>query len=321
MAKKLFRKISLDRLSSPEQLDQVMTVTTPRAWMALAAMGLLVLAVTIWGIWGSIPYKTYGKGILMTSGGIHSITHPSSGILLDIRVYQGDRVKQGDVVARLEQPDLVKAILREQHALEVLEKEPVLNEEAIDSKKRDIETLQQELLYASNVIAPVNGRILESRVTKGDMVEPGKSLFSIVEEGTDTQDLVGILYIPASQGKQVLPGMEVHVSPAAVKKEEYGYMLGRVVSVSQYPATAQGMLLTLGNEELVNELAGESAPVEIRVELEINQETVSGYLWSTPQGPPGFIDSGTLCSGSVTIVTQRPIQMILPSIRNVIPLD
>src|SRR6187399_2567538 len=32
---KLFRKIALERLSSPEQLDSLMRVITPKAWLAL----------------------------------------------------------------------------------------------------------------------------------------------------------------------------------------------------------------------------------------------------------------------------------------------
>ena len=35
--------------------------------------------------------------------------------------------------------------------------------------------------------------------------------------------------------------MEVQLSPSTVPAEEHGYLLGDVISVSQFPATAQGM--------------------------------------------------------------------------------
>ena len=89
MSKSVFRKASLDRLSSPEQLDQVMSVTSPRAWLALLAIGAILLAALVWGVFGTIPSKTYGQGILLTSGGVHDITHISSGRVTDIRVRQG----------------------------------------------------------------------------------------------------------------------------------------------------------------------------------------------------------------------------------------
>ena len=36
----IFRKVALERLSSPEQLDQLLQVTDPKGWMALGALAL-----------------------------------------------------------------------------------------------------------------------------------------------------------------------------------------------------------------------------------------------------------------------------------------
>ena len=38
----LFRQESLERLSSPEQLDQMMRVVSPKAWLPLTTIGFLV---------------------------------------------------------------------------------------------------------------------------------------------------------------------------------------------------------------------------------------------------------------------------------------
>jgi HlyD family secretion protein len=40
----LLRKASLERLSSPEQLDMIMRVTSPLGWVALVAIGVLIVA-------------------------------------------------------------------------------------------------------------------------------------------------------------------------------------------------------------------------------------------------------------------------------------
>lgn len=58
----VFRAAALERLSSPEQLDERMRVVSPRAWLALAALGALLLAVVLWGAFGHLPVKTYGVG-------------------------------------------------------------------------------------------------------------------------------------------------------------------------------------------------------------------------------------------------------------------
>jgi HlyD family secretion protein len=51
----IFRKESLERLSSPEQLDQLMQVVNPRSWLPLATIGSLVVLGLIWSLIGRIP--------------------------------------------------------------------------------------------------------------------------------------------------------------------------------------------------------------------------------------------------------------------------
>ena len=58
----IFRKVALERLSSPEQLDQLMQVTSPRGWLALGAFGALLLTALGWSVLGSIPTDATGEG-------------------------------------------------------------------------------------------------------------------------------------------------------------------------------------------------------------------------------------------------------------------
>ena len=46
----LFRQEALDRLSSPDQLDQLMRVADPKRWIALTAIGALIVGVLVWGV-------------------------------------------------------------------------------------------------------------------------------------------------------------------------------------------------------------------------------------------------------------------------------
>lgn len=58
MTNNLYRKAALEKLSSPEELDQLMQVTTPKGWFALIALiGLMVLGVAI-GALGKIPVRS-----------------------------------------------------------------------------------------------------------------------------------------------------------------------------------------------------------------------------------------------------------------------
>jgi HlyD family secretion protein len=102
----VFRKVSLDRLASPEQLDQLMQVTDPRGWVALAALGAVLFTAVMWGVFGTIPEKVGGTGILVKSGGIYEVIPTAGGRVVDVAVAVGEEVSEGQVVARVEQPDL-----------------------------------------------------------------------------------------------------------------------------------------------------------------------------------------------------------------------
>ena len=50
MRRQLFRQVALERLSSPERLDELIEVTTPRLWLVLLGAGALFLAAVGWGV-------------------------------------------------------------------------------------------------------------------------------------------------------------------------------------------------------------------------------------------------------------------------------
>ena len=54
MRSELFRKKSMERLSSPEQLNDYIRVVSPAAWMVLAAVALLLVGVCVWGVFGRL---------------------------------------------------------------------------------------------------------------------------------------------------------------------------------------------------------------------------------------------------------------------------
>ena len=50
MKQDIFRKKSLERIQSPEQIDDYVRVVTPGLWLIIAAITLLLIAGITWGI-------------------------------------------------------------------------------------------------------------------------------------------------------------------------------------------------------------------------------------------------------------------------------
>ena len=51
----LFREKSLERVSSPDQLDDYVRVITPSVWVVLLAVAILVAGVIVWNALGTGP--------------------------------------------------------------------------------------------------------------------------------------------------------------------------------------------------------------------------------------------------------------------------
>lgn len=414
MRTEIFRKVALDRLSSPEQLDQVMQVTNSKGWLGLATLGALMLVAGVWSITGSISERVTGRGILLRSGGIFSVEANSDGSVTDLSVRVGDVVEEGQVVARLGQPDLADRIrqaraqvaeqeaayrrvtefrsrdlglqgrqLAEQRAnLEqsigagdrVLQslverlraEEPLVaqglitrqtllattqqvedarekvrqaradlaalrvqelqsrNETdtraqtamvAVNEARRVLASLERQLRETSEVTSPYTGRVLETMVEQGSIVERGEPILTVDQTGKSVKELEAVIYIPSLHGKTVRPGMEIQIAPSTVRREEYGYLLAKVTYVSDFPATPAGMRRVLKNDQLVTALSGVDAPYEIHADLIPDPGSPSSYRWSSLRGPPIRIQSGTLAEGNVVVERRRPIFMVIPPLR------
>jgi HlyD family secretion protein len=118
--KSVFRKKSVEELSSPDQLDQLMQVTTSKGWIALITFCAFLGAALLWGVVGSVPTRVQGTGVIIKTGGIYDVMPLASGQVTDVRVRPGDRVEKGQVIARVEQPELRDKLKQVREELEVL---------------------------------------------------------------------------------------------------------------------------------------------------------------------------------------------------------
>jgi multidrug efflux pump subunit AcrA (membrane-fusion protein) len=267
----IYRKAALDRLASPDQLDQLMQVTSRRSWIALAGFALLLAAALVWSLVGTVTDTVEGQGVLLREDGVRPVTAPCDGVVTRFLVKSGDRVQVGEPLVLLTPPD---------------------------GQPR-------------KVGSPFPGRMLSRSAREGEAVKKGAPLLML--ENLD-EPLLARLYLPVSEGYQVEPNMRVQVWPANVRRDEFGYLKGRVVSASRFPITRQELADRLQNDDLARELTTGPPKLQILVELSADPKTTSGYRWSTSAGPPLQLFSGTPCQGRIIIAEHRPIHLVFPAL-------
>lgn len=395
MSSPIFRKVALEKLSTPEQLDQLVRVTTPKGWLALIALGGAIVAAVLWGFYGRIPTKVKGNGVIIRRGGTFNIVATNAGRIVELNVPQDHVVSRGHVIARVAQPDLAahviaakgelvdlvsqretvasmtaadvrsrredlarqriflvqkkaaaekrkqglitdsvanvaqqidavnEEILKNDHELAALpsreralevgrEHELQRADLAINTAKRKLQTLEAQMKNAETIISPIPGHILSLQVAVGDLVNVGSVLCNV--ELADN-DLIATVYVSPADGKKIDVGSYVQLSPADVKQEEYGYMVGRVSYVSKFPTTETEMMYLLQNDSLVKLFSSHGAPFGIEVELLADPSTPSGFKWSSAKSPPVSITSGTVCTAGIVVSEKRPIEMVIPYLR------
>ena len=92
MEKQIFRKKSLDKLKSPESLDESIKVTNPGVWLILAAVILLLVGACVWGAFGHIdsitPVSVHSQsGVITATVTEESVTSVKTGMTVHFAEY------------------------------------------------------------------------------------------------------------------------------------------------------------------------------------------------------------------------------------------
>lgn len=181
----------------------------------------------------------------------------------------------------------------------------------IEEQGREIARLTAQLSEQRLIRAREAGQVTEIKVSGGDVIGAGSAVATLAP-ATGDAGLVALLYVPVAEGKRIQPGMRAEITPANVERAVYGHISGRVLSVAPLPATAEGVRRVLRNDALVTQLMAGGAPIEVRVALDRDRTTPSGYRWSASKGPRGGISAGSALKGQVVIDRKRLIALLFP---------
>jgi hypothetical protein len=143
----LFRQEALDKISSPEQLDQLLQVVSLKDWLPLASLGFVVAIALVWSIFGKIPLTAEAKGLLLQSP-----TDPNQLISVSYfpiedgrQIQAGDRMLITPVTANFQEFGGIEAVVTQ------VSDQPVMRNSALQQVQNNEELL--DLVYVPASIA------------------------------------------------------------------------------------------------------------------------------------------------------------------------
>jgi len=252
---KLFRQVSIERLSSPEQLDQILRVTSFRTWLAIVALFSVLGVTCIWGFTGSIPSTAVGQGLIIRRGGVFNVVAQSNGVIMQMQLKPGDRIKPNQIVATVAQPVLVEKVRalgaalqeaqqRRVQNLEVQKSQADLQVAALERQRVSIDLQIQQLQEKSKITAeriPAEEQLLAKGLITRQQVIAVQQDLALLREQIDTlrvqqKQLDSQEFTAKSEPNQSDSTMQANV--AAIEREMAG--LRKEMSIAQAVVSSSG---------------------------------------------------------------------------------
>lgn len=152
--KPIFRKAALAKLSSPEQLDKLLHVVGPKGWMAMVYLFLIVLAIVLWAIFGSIPNIANGGGVYMDLSLIKPVTVPFDAEIIEMKVMPGEVVAEGQPLMVLTDVEYGKQLMTARKKVDFLKEELSVLEKILEHNEegKEVQFSPEEIDQAKKAL-------------------------------------------------------------------------------------------------------------------------------------------------------------------------
>lgn len=247
-----------DTLQSPDQIANHLRVTYVPTYLLATAAIVLLAAFIVWGFLGNVSDKAYYSGVVFPVQGTSDITLPNKGIVRSMLVHNGDSVRQGQTVAMVS--------IGDSHSF---------------------------------LTSRVSGLVISTKADN-EPFEAFDPIVSVVDGNAASQQSQHtqlIAYADNEAQRDLRVGMETQVWPADEKRDEIGYVRGRITQVVRYPADANEVRQTLKSNILAKRLLEQGDVVyEVRIDLLRLSEDSTHYDWSFGEPADVSMGIGTYCS-------------------------
>ena len=162
----IFRKSALEKLSSPEQLDKMIVITSPSFWLSMVGAGIIIVSALVWSIFGRLPENVDAQGIYVNRNGMQSVYAENNGVVDQILVADGDYVSKGDVIAVFDTEEIDKKIAEYEEKKTAVEEVSIETVEQIKSisTNDEILSLYSDLYQNLNMLKHQTEQLEKKRV-------------------------------------------------------------------------------------------------------------------------------------------------------------
>ena len=295
--KNIYRQQALDKLAMPEMLDKSLPVTKPLYWIAVIGASILLIALLIWGFFGNINVTIDVSGTCFTPSYANEYVCNDTGIVTSVYKTTGKFVKAGQPI--YEYRDSVNS---------------------------------QEVKYWNS---PVTGLITTLNVYPGAEIYPGKNSIIIkafVNETSKSSEVVDVsenhdvndsyanynkkvyVFVPMENFGQLTPGLEAEVWPYSADKYSHGHMIGKVDFVNAFVASDDDLKSIVGLDVDISQLKEKGTIGICEIELQTDENTASGFYWTSPNGASQTLYEGDLVNASIIMGRVHPISLLFPGL-------
>lgn len=299
----LFRKTALDTMATPEQLDKQVKIMRPSVWIIFTALVAAVITFAVWSFTYKVTNGIKMSGVVFTNNNIVSNTADRDCRVTDVLVSDGDYVETGDIIAVVSNDSLLERIEDSRYRLSLTDEsssEYVLLSEQIENLV--------DAYVASTVIKSSMSGYIQSVKPCGSALSAGDTISAIMTDGGYNEVAA---YVSMQSANSLSLGMTAQVSPAYAAREEYGYMTGVITSISDTPVSEESIIAKMGTMSYVEGILPSESCVEVRIRLDIDENSGNSYKWSNSKGENLPVALGTQCS--IIIVTNEylPVEMLI----------
>ena len=245
---RLFREQALARRQRQEPLDDRLQVTAPHEWLLVAGLGVMFLALLVYGAFGTVERSLSYDAVVVLPGERYPVSAPVSGTVTEVLAEVGDTVEPGQVIARVRSPIEQQRDSEASRLLESLIEGAGGNDESASDLLPLLLTLAGagdtgESIGGVDVVSVTGGEIMTLGLAPGMPVNAGEPVALV--RALASGPLEALAIVPSDDAGRIEAGLIAQVSVARGNREASIYP-AEVTAVSTRAVAPPEWLVSLG---------------------------------------------------------------------------